>query len=223
MQEYIWCWCHTSFRHCQINVQTHSRSNMIWRLLFCPFLLLSSFVWGAAPNNFLCSSNHSPNYSPFGRGYDVLPNWPAVLTRATSYHSCICLWHLRQNTTYGRGWEIGYRALAMGDKQWWIRSTAGISIVIQSKEDNVNFEERSQSPEGRYDHLRNLVAFGCIADKEWWGDSPNPCLHEWGLSRPAIEWWTTVLHSHQIFAEIFLVIFVAIADGVFLYKQEFCL
>ena len=28
----------------------------------------------------------------------------SVLTRATLYRSCICLWHLRQNTASGREW-----------------------------------------------------------------------------------------------------------------------
>ena len=51
-------------------------------------------------NYFRCSSNHSPNLSPFGRTYDVLPNWPMVLTRATSYRSCICLRPLRQNKAW---------------------------------------------------------------------------------------------------------------------------
>ena len=57
------------------------------------------------PNYFRYSSNHSPNLSLLGRNYDVLPNWPTVLTRATSYRSCICLWPLRQNTACGR-WKV---------------------------------------------------------------------------------------------------------------------
>ena len=57
-------------------------------------------------NYFRCSSNHSPNISPFGRTYDVLPNSSEVLPRATSYRSCICRWHLRQNTACGSQWLI---------------------------------------------------------------------------------------------------------------------
>ena len=103
---YIWCCCHTSFRHRQINVQTKAaqisirgpRKFLIFgesggsgRLttpvvglcdsltereaapvlsLYLPLILRLR----AAPNRFHCSSNHSPNLSPFGRTYDVLPN-----------------------------------------------------------------------------------------------------------------------------------------------------
>ena len=55
-----------------------------------------------SPNHCRCSPNHLPHLSPSCRTYDVLSNWLSVLTRATLYRSCICRWHLRQNTAFGR-------------------------------------------------------------------------------------------------------------------------
>ena len=110
MQEYIWCLCHTTFRHRQINVQTHSRSNVIWRLLFCPFLLLSSFV--REPHQiifyvlrtildvlrtFHCIYLPSVEGMMFCR--TLLWFWPALLRIAPASAS-----QLRQNTASGREW-----------------------------------------------------------------------------------------------------------------------
>ena len=121
MQEYIWCLCHTTFRHRQINVQNHSRSNVIWWLLFCPFLLLSSFVWESHQiifyvlrtivdvlRTFHCIYLPSVEGMMFCRTDQRF--WPALLRIAPA--SAL---QLRQNTASGREWEIGYWILGIGD------------------------------------------------------------------------------------------------------------
>ena len=45
-------------------------------------------------------------FEPFTE-YISLRSMMSVLTRATSYRSCICLWQLRQNTASGRQCAIG--------------------------------------------------------------------------------------------------------------------
>ena len=102
-------WCYACYRCASPDkCPNHSRSNVIWQLLFVHFSPLILRL-RAAPNRFQCSSNyfrcspnHSPNLSPFGRmtlffepfivlrSINVLPNTTSVLTRDTMYRCCIC-------------------------------------------------------------------------------------------------------------------------------------
>ena len=110
IHEYIWCCCHITFRHRQINVQNIAAN--VWHCgSFLSISLALILRLRAAPNRlqcssnyFRCSSNHSPNLSPFGRTYDVLPNRPSVLTRATSYRSCICFASASKHSLTLSGW-----------------------------------------------------------------------------------------------------------------------
>ena len=113
-------WCNACYRYALAdNCPKHSRSNMIWQLILSTYLMSCysmtshQIVLQCSPNYFRCSSNLSSNRSPFGRTYDVLPNRLSVLTRATSYRSCICLWHLRQNTAFSREWAIRQKVIGM--------------------------------------------------------------------------------------------------------------
>ena len=79
---YIWCCCHISFRHRQINVQNIAAN--VWHCgSFLSISLPLILRLRVAPNNFLCSPNYCrcssnclSNLSPYGRNVMLFELFP---------------------------------------------------------------------------------------------------------------------------------------------------